>query len=144
MGTPDNGFSLNTTDNVRFCADGSVLLVEVMPKGGGGLRVCREKNRACYRSFLTMEFERDNVANSYLQMAGILLGAHVLLVLLWICLHDRPPLMCVAPLASRASLKRDEMGERNGTSCRASLQIPAGEADHDAMVLAAISGREKR
>jgi hypothetical protein len=89
-----------------------------------------------------MEFERDNVANSYLQMAGILLGAHVLLVLLWICLRDRPPLMCVAPLASRASLKRDEMGERNGTSCRASLQIRAGEADHDAMVLAAISGRQ--
>jgi hypothetical protein len=87
MGAPDNGFSLNTTDNIRYCADGSVL-VAVLPKGGGGLRVWREKNRAWHRSFLTMEFERDNVANSYLQMTGILLGAHVLLVLLWICLRD--------------------------------------------------------
>jgi hypothetical protein len=84
MGAPDNGFSLNTTDNVRYCADRSVL-VAILPKGGGELRVWREKNRAWHRSFLTMEFERDNVANSYLQMAGILLGAHVLLVLLWIC-----------------------------------------------------------
>jgi hypothetical protein len=51
MGAPDNGFSLNTTDNVRYCADGSVRLVAVMPKGGGGLQVWREKNRAWHRSF---------------------------------------------------------------------------------------------